>query len=432
MAEFTAVGRLGPSERSDASEETDLPSDPLSLEEYDETEPFVIGPSDAKFLEQLSDESGSTPLDISFTSDRLAILSTGSHVGVITLPSGAQIEVTPKRSVTRLLWAIHYAYDAPVDSLGLETGFTTGSSFFDAIGVLFLTELRAVLDRGLHREYVQTHAVEEYVRGRIDVHRQIHRSPTLPTDFSVEYDEFTPDTTLNRGVLLALRLLVRLVRDDRLANRLRHHEHRLREFVSVERISLEELDRIELSRLNDHYETLLELTKTVLTREFFDDVRAGERRSLALFVDMNDIFERIVERAFQEVTRDLAGLSATGQASIPNIVDGPHAISMRPDIVIRRDDETPVAVVDAKWKTGSRSAGDVYQMTSYMLALEAPGALMYPARGDGRSESSRVNGEYTLRSVEIATNADVSTYEEYVEAIELSAHRYLQNIGYRV
>jgi|GEM_PF-6029068 len=32
---------------------------------------------------------------------------------------------------------------------------------------------------------------------------------------------------------------------------------------------------------------------------------------------------------------------------------------MRPDVLVRHDDGTPAAVVDAKWKTGKASSSDV-------------------------------------------------------------------------
>jgi len=142
---------------------------------------------------------------------------------------------------------------------------------------------------------------------------------------------------------------------------------------------------------------------------------------------MNDVFERIVERAFRAAAKNLDDFRVEGQASIPNVVEGPHAVSMRPDVLVTRDDGTPVTVADAKWKTGSTSSGDVYQLTSYILALEAPGAIVYPQTGSERKESS-VMGTYSLRSIELATNPDVDTYDDYATVLEESAIRYLKKI----
>jgi len=428
MADLSQISLVGSPVRTSEAVETVPPSDPLVLAEHDESDPFEISSADAAFLDRLGEVHESSPLSVSYTSDGQAIVSSGSYVGVLTLPSGVQIEVSPKQSVTRLLWALQYAFDTPVDSMGQKTEFTEASSFFDAIGVLFLTELKTVLDQGLHRDYVRTQAVQDHVRGRIDVQRQLQRPDPMPTDFAVEYDEFTTDTVLNQAVLAALRVLTGLVRDSELAGRLRHEEQRLRQFTTVEPVSVAAVERIELSRLNEHYEVLLDLTRTVLAREFFEDITAGTNRSLALFVNMNDIFERLVERAFRAAAKDIGGLTVEGQASIQNIVDGPHAVSMRPDVLVRYDDGTPAVVIDAKWKTGSRSSGDVYQLTSYILALDTCGALVYPGHGDHDGEQSTVMGQYSLRSVELATDATAPSYDDYVDVVVNSAHRYLTDV----
>ncbi|WP_231188384.1 McrC family protein [Haladaptatus sp. DYF46] len=426
MTEITPVGYLGPPVDQVDADGTVPPSDPISLEEHDSTAPFEISREDAVFLESLEERCRANPLNVSFTSDGKAIIKTGSHVGVLTLPSGVQIEVTPKQTVTRLLWALKYAFDTPVDSLEFETEFTGASSFFDAIGVLFQAELQSVLAQGLHREYVRTNSVRDHVQGRIDVQRQLQLPAAVTTDFAVTHDDFTTDNLLNQAVLVATRILVTLARDDKLSSRLHHHEQRLQEFVSVEDVSPRDVDRLELSRLNDHYEALLGLTRLVLDREFFDDVRAGDRRSLALFVNMNDVFERIVERAFIAAAQELGDFTVEGQASIPNVVEGPHAVSMRPDVLITRSDGTPALVVDAKWKTGSASSSDVYQLTSYILALEVPGVLVYPGRDDRIAEESRVMSEYSLRSGALATNTGVGSYDDYAAAIESSALQFLK------
>lgn len=427
MSEF-ASGYLGSYIEAETKKETIPPADPIELSEHDSTVPFQISTTDAEFLERVINKNSPAPFDISYTSDGDVVIRTGSHVGVLTLPSGIQIEVSPKESVTRLLWLLQYAFDTPVDSMDLDTEFSVASSFFDAIGVLFWNEIKSVLDQGLHRGYIQTQAIEDHVRGRINVQRQLQRPVPHPTDFAVEYDEFTTDTVLNQAVLAALRALVRLVRDPELAGQLRHEEQRLRQFTSPKPVTLEEINRIELSRLNKHYEMLLDLTKTVLSKEFFEDIAAGNNRSLALFVNMNTIFERVVERSFRAAASELGELKIEGQASIQNIVEGPHAVAMRPDVVVRRDDGTPVAVVDAKWKTGSASSGDVYQLTSYILALEAPGALVYPNHTERDGEESMVQKRYQLRSIGLATDAPVDSYSDYAVAIEDSAYAYLSKV----
>jgi 5-methylcytosine-specific restriction enzyme subunit McrC len=143
---------------------------------------------------------------------------------------------------------------------------------------------------------------------------------------------------------------------------------------------------------------------------------------------MNYIFERIVERAFRAAAKEHGDLVVEGQASIQNIVDGPHAVSMRPDVVVRNREGAPITVIDAKWKTGSVSSGDVYQLTSYILAMETDGVLVFPGHRDRGSEQSRVLDEYRLRSRTISTNASVFSYDDYVDALESDASDYLVEV----
>ncbi|WP_232700606.1 McrC family protein [Halobacterium wangiae] len=418
MTELLPLGGLGPRIDEAAGTETEPPSEPISLGEHETTESFPVSEADAEFLESMEQRFGAAPLGVSFGSDGQVTLSSDSFVGVLTLPSGVRVEVTPKRTVTRLLWALQYAFDTPVDSTDLETDFTSASSFFDAIGILFRTELRSVLSQGLHRDYVPTSSVEERVKGRIDVQRQLQRPSPVTTDFAVNYEAFTEDNDLNQAVLAALRVLIKLVGDDGLTSQLRAQERQLREFVSVASVQPAAVRRIELSRLNNHYAALLELVTLVLEREFFEDIRAGNQRSLALFVNMNTVFERIIERAFRSVARDRRDLRVYGQAAIPDLVDGPHAVSMQPDVLVRTTDERPVFVADAKWKTNphSPSSRDVYQLTSYILSLEVPGVLVYPGGRVGIPPSTV--GGYSLHSFAVATDSDASSYDDYVQALE--------------
>ena len=81
----------------------------------------------------------------------------------------------------------------------------------------------------------------------------------------------------------------------------------------------------------------------------------------------------IVERAFREAIRHIGdGWRVEGQASIPNPIEGPHAVSMTPNVVISDSDDTYRLVADDKWKTRKASSKDVYQFTSYILALDSP------------------------------------------------------------
>jgi len=415
---------------TDEERQTDPPKNPIEIEEHSSTEDyedigaFPLSKSDVDFID------GMDPLSVKHTAGEDSYITTSSYVGVATLPSGLRIEVNPKDTVSRLLDLLQYSMDVPTDTIETETGLEEANKFIDAFAALYHAELRQVLRQGIRRDYKRIQGTEESVRGRLDVQRQIQRPNPIPTDFAVEYDTFTANTTLNQAVLLATQVLTVLVEDKELSGRLSRQEAQLRKLVSPEHIFVEELQNIEITRLNEHYEDLLELTQLVLSRRFFEDIRIGNRESFGLFINMNSIFESVVERAFREAAKEIdEEWSVEGQGDITNLIEGPHSVSMTPDFVINDSTGEIILVGDAKWKTGNTSAGDVYQITSYMMADDSPGLLVYPQKGTEESSESQVqksDGELELRSVNLPTAAEAESYEEYRKELVGAAKRYIR------
>ena len=403
------------------TDKTNPPSNPIELNEHKETQAFQMSEKDIEFLQSL--DADPKPVTIDFTSSGKVRLSAAAHVGVLTTPSGLQIQVSPKETITNLLWALQFAFDVDAQTIDAATGLAPARTFVDALGALYANAVEDILDQGLHRDYVRREEVSDQVRGRIDITRQLQRSTPVPTDFEIEYDAHTTDTVLNQGILTATRKLVSLVNDPDISNQLDYQRNRLRKHVSKSLVTSVELAQVDLTRLNQYYETALSLARIVLAEDFFEDISPGERQSFALFLNMNHIFETMVERAFREASSKISdGLYVDGQASIPNLIDGPHAVSMRPDVLVSDSENGPQVVADAKWKTrDSSSSSDIYQLTSYILALETPGLIVYPQQSLSEKSPSTVAEKYPLRSITLPTAVPCETYEEYKQELIDSA-----------
>lgn len=409
------VVEAGPLRGESRTERQTVPPEvPIRLEEHDRTDAFPLSYEDIQFLESLG-ENGA-PLSVTHTAGDDSYIESGSYVGVAALPSGTKIEINPKETVSRLLNLLQYAMDVPTTTIKTTTELEQADTFLDAFASLFHAELKAVLAQGIRRDYRRIEAIEDTVRGRLDVQRQIQRPTPIPTDFAVEYDTFTADTVLNQAVLRATQVLTALVEDKTLSGKLSHQEMQLREFVTPTPVSLADLETIQLTRLNEHYEDLLELSRLVLSRRFFEDLTLGEQQSFGLFFNMNAMFETVVERAFTEAVENVEpAWSVDGQGKVGTLITGPHSVSMQPDFVIRDEKDEVVLVGDAKWKTGDVQAGDIYQITSYMLADNVPGVIVYPEQGmdDAPSTIRTDDEELLLRSVELPTAAGVASYQKY-------------------
>ncbi|QIB74974.1 hypothetical protein G3I44_12195 [Halogeometricum borinquense] len=407
-----------------SASDTDRP--PIDLAEHDKSDPLDLPPEDQSFLEELAADGG--PLNVTYTREGKARVSTSSYIGVAALPSGRRLNVTPKQTVSRLLTLLEYALDVSSTTVDKETSFSGAETFIDAFGALFTAKLRQLLTRGIRRDYTRIESIETAVRGRLDVQRQLQRPTPVPTDFAVEYDTLTANTTANQAILAATQILTRLVEGDTLAAALSRQATQLRQTVEPAYVTPVEIEAIETTRLNAYYADLLELSRLVLQRRFFEDLTAGSVASFGLFINMNTVYEAVVERAVRAGAAQVnSNWTVEGQGSLGDLIDGPHAVGMQPDAVVLDDEGGVIAVADAKWKTGGDSSGDVYQLTSYMLAEGVPGLLVYPQQ-DATERESVVQAKHVLRSVYLSTAADVSSPEAYIEKLEGEAANQLRSI----
>jgi 5-methylcytosine-specific restriction enzyme subunit McrC len=188
-----------------------------------------------------------------------------------------------------------------------------------------------------------------------------------------------------------------------------------------------ELKSIELTRLTGYYEDLVRLTELVLRSVHLDELRSADRDSYALLVDMNRIFEAVVERAMVELANE-RGWNAKTQATSSRLVSGGRRqIQIRPDILIN-DGERARLVGDAKWKkddpkekSREPSSEDIYQLVSYQVAHDIPGVLFYPEQEQTLRSTYQVRGLDSLFVVEVPVMAHddqhiIETIEETVEA----------------
>jgi 5-methylcytosine-specific restriction endonuclease McrBC regulatory subunit McrC len=144
---------------------------------------------------------------------------------------------------------------------------------------------------------------------------------------------------------------------------------------------------------------------------------------------LQHIFEKVTERAFSEAA-DRFDYEVNGQADIAALINGPHSVSMTPDIAVRNEDgEETIMLGDAKWKTSARSSSDVYHMTSYMLSERAAGFLIYPDQGGDRVARSKLQETLPLVSTEIPTAADAKTYEAYCAVLVEHAATILEQLS---
>lgn len=391
----------------------------IELSEYEEhDEPIKLSEAAARMLAQEingGDDRDGERVKLHYNRDGDAILTATSYVGVVSLRDGPTIQIQPKAAGTNLLSLLRYAHNTTATTFETQTPYRQGQTFLDALGALYEAELRRVLNKGLHTDYQRKSSTEQHLRGQLDLQRQLQRHPPTPTAFECTYDELTHDITANRAILYATSILLGLVSDPSVSQLLQQHQQLLRRRVTLEPVTVQQVERIQLTRLSDYYEDVLRLARLVIGNVFIGELEAGASASFAMLVNMNTVFENAVERAARAAVTDRDGWRVVPQDRSQSLLTGGrHNVTLKPDVTVFDGADTVRMVGDAKWKTSLPKNADFYQMTSYMLARDAPGVLFYPDCNGANASRSVVAEQYPLELVELPTSKEVSNHGEFV------------------
>ncbi|TYL37374.1 hypothetical protein CV102_17300 [Natronococcus pandeyae] len=404
-------------------------TDTISIEEDVDSELDIgLPPKDIEALEAAED------LSVSLDSDGRVTVNPGRKIGLVGLPSGRVLEVTPKVEFNLLYYL---AYSGRIDeslAQGRDVGISAGDSFVDLVAQLFVSELDRVLRRGLYQEYRTEEDMEEYIRGRFDVTRQITTQGPVATRFACEYDELTYDLPINHVLVTALEKLRPLVSSPDLESDLWQGRERLRQYLDYEPAIRIDPSEIVLTRQTNYYERILTLCELILDETYIDNLGAGHREFQSILLSTADLFENIVFRAIERALGpgefrvagdgDPRGEAETNIGYLLTAASTDDRIQkLYPDVYVTpRSSDVTVLVGDAKWKdpdSNRPSSSDLYQLTAYQAKVDAPVLLIYPDL-DGRLQQKysylRDTDETSFDVFEVNTT-DAASYETFEEQL---------------
>ena len=324
-------------------------------------------------------------------------VSTRQWVGAFTLDD-LRIIVRPKIKPENLFFLLEVGL--PSEAWQAEAiDYATNDELLPALVSFFARTAETTLARGLFHHYRHEEDDLLALRGRIDFVRQFRRGGVL-VPMACSWDDFTADVDENRCLTAAVRLALRVPdvpHDDR---------RRLRRLLAAldgvaeptVTMALDRLDRIQYSRLNEHYRPALALARLILANCTLQD-QHGDTAASAFMLDMNQLFEDFVTARLQ---RALCGRLEVRPQTRPYL-DDERQVQIKPDLTFRHRGET-VGVADLKYKLAEADTsttgpagplarhGDYYQLLAYTTALKlGEGTLIYCA-DVGRDESTELGG----------------------------------------
>lgn len=291
------------------------------------------------------------------------------HVGRAQF-SGFAVEITPKFSeLERLVDLINYVYDLDLETFEESEIRFAGqkSTLSELIISAFVKKCQRLVRHGLARSYNLQRDDLPFLRGSLVMPEQILNHARSRLQFACEYDVFNYNNLENRIVLFCLRQCYNITANPERRNEIGRLARYFSGRADLQRINIEDLERIRYTRMNSQYKKIHELCRLIMHSARITDFDQKLRFINSFFVDMNVLFEKFVLKLFARHYP----LESQGQVSYDSWqseLDG-RRTQGRIDIMIRNNAGAIHAIIDTKYKT-ELSDSDRYQLEHYMLDHE--------------------------------------------------------------
>ena len=318
-----------------------------------------------------------------------------NHVGVIQTPCGTGIEILPKhhgkeedveKSRKLLCKLIASALDLPSRETDTAELQLFKSPLAEWVMRQFLLALDHLLKRGLRFDYQRVEEELPFLRGQLDMAKQMRQPPGRQHLFHLRHDLFLPDRSENRLLRLALDKTCQATQEAnnwRLAHELAGFIHE----IPPSRDVRQDFACWRTDRLMAHYQAVRPWCELVLGQQMPLAVK-GATQGISLLFPMEKLFEQHVAKVLRRKLLDGTHLRTQAASRYLCQHSSQGIFQLRPDLLIETADTS--WVLDTKWKRINGAdrdnkyglnQGDFYQMLAYGLQyLNGQGdmVLIYP------------------------------------------------------
>lgn len=249
---------------------------------------------------------------------------------------------------------------------------------------IFVSEVEALLHRGLVKKYRQTEGNLTALKGSIRFGQHISKNAIHKERFYTRHSTYDVEHMLHIILYRTLLLLKRINTNSALTGRINALTLNFPEMPD-RKVTQVDFDKLVLNRKTQDYHKAIEIARLILLH-YHPDLSSGRNDVLALMFDMNALWEQFVLVSLKKNK----ALTTKGQDSRPFWQPtGGNRRSIRPDITIEKGGDN--YVIDTKWKLVSTepSMNDLRQMYAYHHYFKAQKvALLYPGKYSG------VNGSF--------------------------------------
>ncbi len=311
-----------------------------------------------------------------------------------------------EQNLNIFIYMLMYAYDIKLFNENIASRDNLKSNnILEVFIQMFANGLLNELKKGIYKEYITEQDNLPVLKGKYLINENLKYNFTKNKIYC-EYDEFSPNNTLNQFFLYVVKTLQKFVKDKKL---LKQCELILDE-VEFTQIDINKLN-IHFNRLNQRYKTSYEVALLILQKTI--PLFNQGKKSFAFLFDMNSLFEKFIARMIKEQFEDV---------KIPKKSRKFGELYLKPDIIINSKN----LIIDCKYKIIDKdkiaTRDDRYQMYVYGNNFEKieTTMLLYPKHLDDIDTSIVLGNndrkvELKMKSIDLDYN---SGYKSFIKELE--------------
>lgn len=348
-----------------------------------------------------------------------------NYVGVIAVSGGA-IEILPKidkqdeegktLAQHNLLYMLSMTRKITGEERDLAALGKQKMPLLEQLLILFAERTISELKRGVDHSYVPKEENLRCLKGKLLVSGHISRNAVHRERVYCGYDDFIPDTPINRVIKAACKRLLRVAKTAAAQKKLREIAFLLDEVSDLE-VADHHFNEIHYNRNAERFRPLVGFSMMVI-KGMSPAWSIGKEPSFSLLFPMEQLFEEFIARYIHRFAEDF-NLSrshihsqALGRREwLLRKEQGSGAFRLKPDLIIDAQEGKPKLIIDTKWKhlksdmedtKNGVSQADIYQLYAYSHRYDSPdNILLFPHVPGVSSKTYCVDGPFCRHRIRV-------------------------------
>jgi 5-methylcytosine-specific restriction enzyme subunit McrC len=299
-------------------------------------------------------------------------LKLDSYVGVLQTPCGTVIEVLPKvtedvsetaasDSRKLLIKMLKTALDLPVRTADKADIELFKHPLLEWVMKEFVNALDHLIKRGLRFDYQRIEEEQRFLRGQLNINKQLRQPPGREHIFNIRHDLYLPDRPENRLLKTALMRVCKLTQQST-TWRLAHELAGILADIPASKSIRDDFCQWRNERLMAHYQPVRPWCELVLGHNM-PLAMQGSTTGISLLFPMEKLFEAFVEKKLRKLIPSPYSLKSQAASRSLCEHDKGQMFQLRPDLLVMNGNSV-CALLDTKWKLiNSANKGDKYGLS---------------------------------------------------------------------